>query len=115
MRCFVNILALLIFGTTIVVLSNTNEQQSKPTSFTQHIEVEFSQSYPTSIFNIITSRQSSTTPTARRIHSDNRHNKTGNYSLSINSSVWHVVINFCYNYIQQNSLSLVFRLRNIRI
>lgn len=115
MKRFVNILALLIFGTLLVVLNSSSDQQTAKPTKAHHIVTELSESFPSSLLNVIASRQNSSTPTVRRIHPESKHSRLYGGAMSLNIAIQRVDINFFYNFIQQTSLSLVFRLRNIRI
>lgn len=115
MRGFIKIVSLLFFSVIIVAFDCSSIQQTDYCSVSELSEVEYSESYPSALLTIITSRQSSSSSLVRRISSTSRYNR-----LSIgltNLSIPLVLVQGAthYQHIELCTLSLVFKLRNIRI
>lgn len=115
MRQIVNILAILFIGAIVVALDGASEQQSNKHLISQQLEVEITESYPPSLLNIITSRKNSNSPTARRIHSEHKHSKVYCGFACLNISIPQIDFNHSHRHTQQHSLSLVYKLCNLRI
>lgn len=115
MRDMLNILWLLLIASVVLALSSSSEQQGDNLSIVEQIEAQISESSQSSLLNIIPSRQSSTTPSARRLCSSHRHHKA--HFTTVAPAVPTVQFKniFVHKPTIKPSLSLVFRLHNIRI
>ena len=113
------ILSILIIAfICAVALSDSHSEELRESSATTYASVaELTESYPSSSMYINTSRQSSSVPMARRVVSQHKHCKIT--ALAEQSQPKDISIYISGHYNNQNylysTLSLIYRLRNIRI
>lgn len=115
MRDMLNILWLLLIASVVLALSSSSEQQGDSLPIVEQIEAQISESSQSSLLNIIPSRQSTTAPTARRLCSSHRHYRAYFSIATLILSTPYFVSYLAYKPTIKPSLSLVFRLHNIRI
>ncbi|MBQ4503337.1 MAG: hypothetical protein II986_06685 [Alistipes sp.] len=113
------ILSILIIAfICAVALSDSHSEELRESSAITYASVaELTESYPSSSMYINTSRQSSSVPMARRVVSQHKHCKIA--ALTEQSQQKDISIYISGRYNNQNylysTLSLIYRLRNIRI
>ncbi|MEE0916382.1 MAG: hypothetical protein U0L45_07770 [Alistipes sp.] len=113
------ILSILIIAfICAVALSDSHSEELRESSAITYASVaELTESYPSSSMYINTSRQSSSVPMARRVVSQHKHCKIT--ALAEQSQPKDISIYISGHYNNQNylysTLSLIYRLRNIRI
>lgn len=113
------ILSILIiaFICAVALSDSHSEELREPSAITYASVAELTESYPSSSMYINTSRQSSSVPMARRVVSQHKHCKIA--ALTEQSQPKDISIYISEYYNNQNylysTLSLIYRLRNIRI
>lgn len=118
MRRYLTILGLLVLGALLGSYDQSPQLTTEQTLFPQHISEQISEDDFSSLININTTRQSSHTPSVRRLCSHNRSYKAYIQSTAVAPVLLHIsgyslLYSYCCEY--TSAISLVFKWCNIRI
>ena len=113
MRDILKILGLLFITSVIFALGNSSEQQSQLHHVTEQLQSQIGEQSPFTQLNIISSRQNTSFQCSRRLCSS--HSKVYIHANITALSQREQHTNSLYKDIRPDSISLVFRLHNIRV
>ena len=115
MRQYLIILSIIIFGVVATALNEASEYVGQNSVASERLLEQIEERNQMSLISISSACQPNLTSTARRISSQNRYNKTHTLQEVIPLILSHIVIFHLSVRRYIATLSLVFRLRNIRI
>lgn len=115
MRQYLIILGIIIFGVVTTALNGVSEYVDQHSTVSERLLEQIGEQNHTSLISISSACQPTLTPTLRRIYSQSRCNKTHTLQEVTPLILSHIVIFHLSTRRYVAALSLVFRLRNIRI